>query len=458
VLNKKMKCSSLATDGSDFSINASGISVVSASAVSCKSGFDMDTLVIKLNKELSPGSYEVKVKVGKDNNTVLDNCDNGIPKDAVVPLTVLPKQPTPMDSISTPVCAPQTLQLVFAKPMRCNSIAPDGSDFIISGPAPVTIAGAEGKCEAGVSSTILIKLAQPVVHNGTYTLTLKSGTDGNTLSDECGQMTLAGSALVFKVKDTVSAHFNANLFYGCDWDTVSVAHDGKNGVNQWNWVFDGNFVRTTQSAQVAYSSYGEKKVQLIVSNGFCSDTAATVINLDNELKASISGPTVICPGDPVDYTDNCIGNIVAYKWNFGFADNHLQRTPPTQFYPQADGDKLYTVSLVVQNDHNCYDTAIQTIKVPLSCYIAIPTAFTPNGDGKNDYLYPLNAYKADNADFKVYNRYGQLVFQTKNWQVKWDGTINGRPAATDTYVWFFSFTHHDTGKPYLMKGTTVLIR
>jgi len=149
---------------------------------------------------------------------------------------------------------------------------------------------------------------------------------------------------------------------------------------------------------------------------------------------------------------------MSYKWNFGFPENYLQKAPPALFYPQLDGEKTYTVSLVVQNDHNCYDTAVQTIKVPFTCYIAVPSAFTPNGDGINDFLYPLNAYKADNVNFSVYNRYGQLVFRTGNWQQKWDGTINGQPAASGTYVWVFSYTEHDTGKHYFLKGTTVLIR
>lgn len=458
LLNKKMKCASLASNGTDFSIDAPGVNVVSASAVSCGSGFDMDSVFIKLSKALTPGDYNIKVKPGSDNNTLLDYCDNGIPDGASVSLKVLPKLPTLMDSLTPPTCAPQTLQLVFSKPILCSSIAKDGSDFIVFGPSSITVTSAAGDCQNGVSNIVLVNLDAPIVHEGVYTITLQGGTDGNTLLDECGQTTPSGSSLMFTVKQPVSATFDSRLLYGCKWDTVLVTHDGNNGVSQWAWHFDGNYTRNTQQAQVAYNSFGEKKIQLIVSNGFCSDTATTTINLDNELKARISGPDVACPGDPVVFADSSIGNIVTYKWNFGFPEIYLQKAPPTQYYPQTESERAYTTSLVVQNDHNCYDTARQTIKVPLSCYIAIPSAFTPNGDGKNDFLYPLNAYKADNVNFSVYNRYGQLVFHTNNWQKKWDGTINGQPAAPGTYVWFFSFTHHDTGKPYFWKGTTVLIR
>jgi gliding motility-associated-like protein len=88
----------------------------------------------------------------------------------------------------------------------------------------------------------------------------------------------------------------------------------------------------------------------------------------------------------------------------------------------------------------------------------VPSGFTPNGDGFNDYLYPLNAYKATKLEFRIFNRYGQLVFETKDWTKKWDGTINGRPQDTGTFVWMLQYTDIDSGKEYFLKGTTVLIR
>ncbi|HEY4206779.1 MAG TPA: gliding motility-associated C-terminal domain-containing protein, partial [Puia sp.] len=98
------------------------------------------------------------------------------------------------------------------------------------------------------------------------------------------------------------------------------------------------------------------------------------------------------------------------------------------------------------------------IDVLKSCYIAVPSAFTPNGDGLNDYLYPLNAFKADNLEFRVYNRWGQLVFSSGNWLSKWDGTIGGHPAPSDTYVWMLRYVDRDTGKTMFQKGTSLLIR
>jgi hypothetical protein len=61
-------------------------------------------------------------------------------------------------------------------------------------------------------------------------------------------------------------------------------------------------------------------------------------------------------------------------------------------------------------------------------------------------------------EFRVYNRLGQLVFETKDWTKKWDGKIKGIVQTTGVYAWILSFTNHDTGEKVFMKGTTLLIR
>jgi gliding motility-associated-like protein len=92
-----------------------------------------------------------------------------------------------------------------------------------------------------------------------------------------------------------------------------------------------------------------------------------------------------------------------------------------------------------------------------NCYIAVPSAFTPNHDGLNDYLYPLNAYKATNLNFIVYDRLGRILFETKDWTKKWDGTVAGMTQPAGTYVWILNYTDENNIKVSL-KGTTVLIR
>ena len=87
----------------------------------------------------------------------------------------------------------------------------------------------------------------------------------------------------------------------------------------------------------------------------------------------------------------------------------------------------------------------------------MPSAFTPNNDGLNDFLYPLNAYKATNLVFKVFDRWGQLVFETNDWTRKWDGSIGGVPQTTAVYIWVLTYKDENQ-KHVFLKGTTTLIR
>ncbi|HTQ28569.1 MAG TPA: PKD domain-containing protein, partial [Puia sp.] len=444
-------------DGSDFLVPGVPGIIQSASA-NCSGGFDMDTVVFTLKNPLPPGNYSIQSQVGTDGNTLLDNCGTPLAVGATVPFVITPVQPTPMDSITPVACAPNVLQLVFKKPMLCSSIAADGSDFKVTGPAGTTVASASGNCVNGLSSVVYVSLSAPVVVGGTYRITLVTGSDGNTLIDQCGQQTPALSFLDFAASDTVSAQFTAQLQYGCLADTVVFSYTPANGVNQWLWNFDDQTHSGLEDVTKVYTVFGQKQVQHIVSNGVCSDTLNAVVMLGNALHAAFQAPDVVCPKDQVSFTDSSTGNIINWNWDFGDGSNSSQTSPLPHLFPNTSTEKNYTVTLVVENNIGCYDTAVKVITKLQSCYITVPNAFTPNGDGKNDYLYPLNAYKAVDLLFRVYNRYGQLVFETRDWTKKWDGTINGVPQDTGVFVWMLQYTDGDSGKRFFQKGTTVLIR
>lgn len=456
-LNKKMKCSSLAANGSDFTISSGLVNVVAANSTFCNSSFDMDSLTLTLSNSLPPGNYTITITNGSDGNTLMDNCDRNIPAGTSLPLTILPLAATQMDSMAPVRCAPQNLQLVFKKNILCNSIAPDGSDFIIGGPSAVGVKSATGSCVNGSTNVIKITLNNPLVKEGTYQIILKKGNDGNTIFDVCAQETPAGSTLNFFIKDTVSANFTYQIREGCRVDSLQLFHDGSNGVNQWDWQLDYNGNSHLQNPVTYFSTFGEKRILLSVSNGFCADTVSQIINLSNELKARFEGSNLLCPEDSAIFLEKSIGDIVSYNWDFGNENTSVAKDPPAQKYPLLGLEKMYWVRLIVENDNGCRDTAFQNLKVLKSCYIAVPNAFTPNRDGLNDYLYPVNAYKANNLEFEVYNRLGQMVFSGRNWTEKWDGTFKGEPEDAGIYVWILKYVNPDTGKSVFMKGSTVLI-
>src|SRR5690606_37863556 len=75
----------------------------------------------------------------------------------------------------------------------------------------------------------------------------------------------------------------------------------------------------------------------------------------------------------------------------------------------------------------CPDTAIIFVDIDYTNPKLIPNAFTPNGDGLNDVFQIQNLDFEKILAFRIYNRYGQLVFETNNVKEGWDGTINGVP-------------------------------
>ena len=464
VMSKRMRCNTLASNGSDFTLSPAIANVVSAVG-NCNGGYDFDSITLALNTPLPPGNYNILVQNGTDGNTLQDICYNSVAVGTSLPVTVYPLIETPMDSVA-PVdsCNPNTIKLVFRRPIKCSSIASDGSDFTITGPSAVTVTGASGVCNGiNQTSTITIKFKPAIFTGGTYTVHLKNGIDGNTIIDECN-FTTTPQTKDFYVKQAVSAKFTSLIKYSCKIaDTVYYMHDGNNNTLSWSWLFDNGSISSLQNPPPQIYNYnGTRYAHLKVANKECTDTLtkAMVVNLST-YKAAFDATEYVCPIERASFINNSTGNIFNYNWDLGNGNSSSLQTPPSQSYLAVGSTKEYTVQLIIEDTTaglHCFDTAVKKVIAVPGCLIAVPSAFTPNGDGLNDYLYPLNAYKAKNLSFKVYNRYGQLVFETTDWTVKWDGTVNGQKQSAGTYVWMLNYIDGSTNKQVAQKGTVVLIR
>jgi gliding motility-associated-like protein len=89
--------------------------------------------------------------------------------------------------------------------------------------------------------------------------------------------------------------------------------------------------------------------------------------------------------------------------------------------------------------------------------IFVPSGFTPNSDGLNDQLRPILAGMRGLHFFRIYNRYGQLIFETRELRKGWNGLLNGMPQASGTYV-FHCQAETFEGKMQSAKGSFMLIR
>ncbi|MDP4260881.1 MAG: gliding motility-associated C-terminal domain-containing protein, partial [Bacteroidota bacterium] len=455
-----VNCFSIAPNGSDFIIiGPSPVTVISAGG-SCNTNPSVTSITLQFSAPITTsGAYQLTMATGSDGNTLIGDCNRQVIAGDFTTFIIPDSPPVPMGSLTPIACSPSSLRLTFAQPIRCSSIAANGSDFIISGPSPVAISSATGTCDAnGLATIIDIRLVSPIVVGGNYQVQLATGSDGNTLLSECYRPTPAGSAVSFVAGDTISAAFQYQVQYDCQTDAITFSHDGQHNVNQWTWTVNGAAAGNSQTFTQSFSAASQNQVQLVVSNGVCSDTYSTAIVLNNKVTVDFAAPETICPGDTVIFVNNSKGPIDTWQWSFGNGNTSIVQTPPAQVYPTTGIETLYTVSLIAGNANGCQATATQTVKVLSNCIIAVPTAFTPNNDGLNDYLYPLNALKAENLDFKVFDRWGQMVFHSTDWRQKWDGKINGVQQATNVYIWTLDYTLKDSKQKFSLKGTTTLIR
>lgn len=463
LLNKKMRCTSIALNGSDFSIDAPA-AIVSAAPADCNLEGEANFIVLSLSNSVPSGNYTLTMQNGADANTILDKCARNIPPGSTVPV-IPPSTESPLpDSLRIPACSPGVLKVVFRKPVQCNSIALNGSDFSITGPQPVIINNVTFTCNTANSSgpttsEVQIHLAMPLTTGGAYDVVFGTGTDGSPVVDECGNAISPGSKIPFIAIPSVSALFSYTASTSCKEDTIRFSHTIPTGVISWRWMANGSDFANTANPVKIFPSEGDQEVKLIVTNGSCNDTVSQTISLNNKVTAAFEIPPIICPEDTLRFINTSSNNTDIWQWDFGGNITSSLHSPPALHYPITGRETFYTIRLVVRNSTaSCIDSMVKKVRVLSGCYIAVPTAFTPNNDGVNDTFYPLNALKADNLVFRVFNRQGQLVFATKDWTKSWDGTIKGMPQPTGVYTWFLSFIHRDTGEKIFQKGTTVLIR
>ncbi|GAC1448709.1 MAG: hypothetical protein NVSMB7_10400 [Chitinophagaceae bacterium] len=129
----------------------------------------------------------------------------------------------------------------------------------------------------------------------------------------------------------------------------------------------------------------------------------------------------------------------------------------SSFLPLFTGavDQLYSV--VIKTSSGCVTTDTQFVKIVNRADIYVPGGFTPNGDGKNDILRPLLRGIKELHYFRVFNRFGQLLFETNKEREGWDGLIKGNAQQTQTVVWIVEGLGND-GKTFKKTGTSVLVR
>ncbi|HYG52494.1 MAG TPA: T9SS type B sorting domain-containing protein [Flavobacteriales bacterium] len=142
-------------------------------------------------------------------------------------------------------------------------------------------------------------------------------------------------------------------------------------------------------------------------------------------------PTILEP--EVNFV-NLTFNGATYAWDFAGTDSSNQVHPTYSFNQVEAGD--YTVCLEAVSPDGCIAQVCKPIHIYDVMLIYVPNAFTPDGDGTNDMLLPsVKGVLDDGYVFYVFDRWGEIIFQTNDKLSGWDGTFKGMPSKEDVYVW-----------------------
>nr|WP_294906267.1 gliding motility-associated C-terminal domain-containing protein [uncultured Lacibacter sp.] len=282
------------------------------------------------------------------------------------------------------------------------------------------------------------------------------------------------------------------------------------------WTINGNPLNlssdTLRVRNVSAANNGKYHVRLITKGGCSSSDSAIVSIQTNTLQRMVPTDTLLCDAQTL-FADAQQAAATSYLWNDGSTDP--QRTiTNTGTYSVRTSDavceridsfivsRTYTPTVQLPADttlcvnepltvnaanpladfylwsNNVTDSSIiitnaGTYAVALgnACGVAVdeilvaykdcadmifvPNAFTPNGDRLNDVLFAKAFFRIEAFDFKIFNRWGQQIFITKDLFTGWDGRMNNQKAPAGQYTWLISYTRN--GKLYKQKGTVLLI-
>ena len=186
----------------------------------------------------------------------------------------------------------------------------------------------------------------------------------------------------------------------------------------------------------------------------CSSAAAQKATVVVEAPPLIDFSTdaVDCPGSATIRFSNLTSNGHRYVWDFGDGQSSTELNPQHYFYIGGD----YDVQLVATSPLGCADSITRTISVNQDFRLWMPNAFTPNNDELNERFYP-NVISANTLKLSIFNRWGDLVYQTDDLGAGWDGTYNGQPAAEGAYVFKVDATDL-CDNPKVFTGKFFLVR
>ncbi len=205
------------------------------------------------------------------------------------------------------------------------------------------------------------------------------------------------------------------------------------------------------SASVTVSPESTTTYSVIISND-CFDSIQEATITVHELPIVNAGEDVLIN---LGESTQLIGSTDATQYAWTPITN---LNDATILNPTSDPETNTTYTLTATSDQGCVNADDVYVEVNNIFDILVPTAFSPNGDGVNDFFGVVTKGMKSIEKVQVYNRWGELLYDGSGLDFRWDGNLNGVPQEIGVYVYHISGTALGEGKTVFKKGNLTLIR
>jgi len=247
--------------------------------------------------------------------------------------------------------------------------------------------------------------------------------------------------VIVTVQPTAPPQFAADITSGCA--PLTVTFTNLSGGSNCDWDFgDGGTGTGCVSVTHTFTTVGCYDITLeTTSSAGCVGTVTLsnyICVTPNPVASFIPNPSVLTILNPVTQMVNSSTNATSYHWDFGDNSQSTQ-FQPTHEYPESPGS--YTIQLIAYSSSGCTDTAYATVVITEEVIFFVPNTFTPDDDEFNQSFNPIFTSGFDPYDFNmlIFDRWGEIIFETNNDQVGWDGTYQGELVKDGTYTWKIEF-------------------
>ena len=228
---------------------------------------------------------------------------------------------------------------------------------------------------------------------------------------------------------------------------------------QFYWNFgDGTPPDSDPNPVHVYPNPGIYTVSLLeIDTTTCNqrDSTQFTITVSSRPTAAFSYlPQTPVANTPFVFTNQSIGGAT-YKWLFGDGDSVVRMTTDTVQYLYNQTDS-FLVCLLTTNTAGCTDTACHAIYALINPLLDVPNAFTPGRFGQNGIIKVMG-FGITHMDFRIYNRWGKMVFESVDPAIGWDGTYRGEVQPMDVYAYTLE-ADFSNGTHIIKKGDITLIR